>query len=454
MSAPDITPRSMQALGPQQLASNSPVQTQAGSLSSLLRESSLSSEERELTLSLSSEQLEAVAIAPGRARASGPGGGAGGAPLAQHGARTGPSDGPCGSDAPVVAAQAKAWNAAMGGQISWRAFDVWARLFAANAAGVSLQTAQLAETMDCTDRHVRRLVGDLESAGLVARIYHAGSIFVAPTIPFSIASSCGPTVGAVAPESAAPPKQQTTQQAPKKQAPATRYDRHIEAPDLWHARIVQECGEEAPGASLSRSMARRLELLFSQHLPDELKPSAWKRVASARTPLVYLATLADPKGHLLPDVIAEKQKQKPQAPDLSQEARRTRDPEYSASRAPLSPPPSPLTSSEESAPAPATGASDAPCCVEPARKLNEPLSEEAKERFRDFFERLKDDLSDRPGEKKKERPSEYHPNRPAPLDACGALGVGTGDFVSRRKAQLTGGSIGRGFLSGEASSHF
>jgi len=165
------------------------------------------------------------------------------------------------------------FHAALSGDLSWRAFAVFAVCSAAYHADQPFTVSEIATALQLSERQTRRIVSDLCNRGFLERGSSKRKVFVLPAAP----------VGA----------------EPAALAPTDRGDRvWIEAPAVWSEAFSRLGKPNANRAKIKTAIAPLLRAFLERTDPAALQHQTLLQIASKTAPLAYLSAMLGSNGDL------------------------------------------------------------------------------------------------------------------------------------------------------------
>ena len=167
------------------------------------------------------------------------------------------------------------FHAALSGDLSWRAFAVFAVCSAAYHADQPFTIPEIATALQLSERQTRRIVSDLCKRGFLARGSSKRKVFVLP-----------------APAGA----------EPAALAPTDRGDRvWVEAPAVWCEALSKLGKPNASRAKIKAGIAPLLRAFLERTDPAALQHQTLLQIASKAAPLAYLSAMLGSSGDLDPN---------------------------------------------------------------------------------------------------------------------------------------------------------
>ena len=166
------------------------------------------------------------------------------------------------------------FHAALSGDLSWRAFAVFAVCSAAYHADQPFTIREIATALQLSERQTRRIVSDLCDRGFLARGSSKRKVFVLP-----------------APTGAEPAAQTATD----------RGDRvWVDAPAVWSEALSRLGKPNASRAKIKAAIAPLLRAFLERTDPTALQHQTLLQIASKTAPLAYLSAMLGSNGDLDP----------------------------------------------------------------------------------------------------------------------------------------------------------
>ena len=168
------------------------------------------------------------------------------------------------------------FHAALSGDLSWRAFAVFAVCSAAYHADQPFTLSEIATALQLSERQTRRIVSDLCDRGFLARGSSKRKVFVLPAAPLQL--------------------------EPAALAPTDRGDRvWVEAPAAWSEALSRLGKPNASRAKIKAGIAPLLRAFLERTDPAVLKHETLLQIASKTAPLAYLSAMLGSSGDLDPN---------------------------------------------------------------------------------------------------------------------------------------------------------